>query len=273
MDIATLVVVFLLVTAATLASYALSHWSWVRGTVGAGWAATSIGTTMLLVAAAIVVLTFVFKGPLWQRNLGMEQRLREAAVASKEILPREAIASASADSSAPALPTTSHEAPRTPATTANSPAPAAAEEQPQDPAVARVVAQMFAGPSSPLQPAFNALDPWAATRCVRAYHPGSDDTEWKIENECDPPVGLIISGCDYEQECGSKVVPSKLQRSIPLDEQTAHGRDVRVRACFADTPSVIYLMGAASEERATNTWREQFEAARANDGCLLRIPY
>ena len=93
MDTSTLLVVFLLVTAATLASYALSHWSSIRGAVGLGWAATSIGTTMLLTAAAIVVLTFVFKGPLWRPNLATEQQFSSRAAASQEISARPLTAS------------------------------------------------------------------------------------------------------------------------------------------------------------------------------------
>lgn len=88
MDTSTLLVVFLLVTAATLASYALSQWSTIRGALGFGWAATSIGTTMLLTAAVIVVLTFVFRGPLWRPALGIEQQMRETAGAAEETLSR-----------------------------------------------------------------------------------------------------------------------------------------------------------------------------------------
>jgi hypothetical protein len=58
MDASTLLVVFLLVSAASLASYLLSQWSPIRDSDRSlGWAAISIGTTLLLATAAIAVLT------------------------------------------------------------------------------------------------------------------------------------------------------------------------------------------------------------------------
>src|SRR5687767_15812675 len=112
MDTSTLIVVFLLVTAASLASYALSHWSSIRGALNLSWAATSIGTTMLLVAAAIVVLTFVFKGPLWRPNLGAEQSMHERAAAPEETSARRLDTSLVSPEAAPTQPATSSQTAR-----------------------------------------------------------------------------------------------------------------------------------------------------------------
>lgn len=272
MDTSTLIVVFLLVTAASLASYALSHWGLIRGALNLSWAATSIGTTMLLVAAAIVVLTFVFRGPLWRPNLGAEQQMHERAVASEEISARQLesslIPSGAAQTSALAgnhsarSPRNRHEADVSPAATAIEPEASKAATAPSHTRL-----------SSTPPGAFRIDDPWGATRCVHVYHPGSDPTEWKIDNDCDLPVGVHVTGCDKGAgPCGSMVLPSKGQRPIPLEEQIVYGHNVRHVACFAATASVIYVISAPSEERATDSWREQFEAARMSDSCLLSIP-
>ena len=273
MDTSTLLVVFLLITAASLASYALSHWSSIRGTLGAGWAATSIGTVMLLVAAAIVVLTFVFRGPLWRPNLGTAQQLRENAAASTEISARPVAAAA-------ALPTGL--APASPTARASvigdgaDGSPAASIGGKSQTLKAATTPSTSELDPQPLR-AFKDDDPWAATGCVHVYHPGSDTTRWHIENGCDVPVGIVISTCaDNTQACWKYpdrplIFPAKLQRPIPLEEQTVHGRSVRHVACFVATSAAKYLIGAPSEERSSPAWREQFESVRVSDGCLSRV--
>lgn len=271
MDTSTLIVVFLLVTAASLASYALSHWSSVRGVVNMGWAATSLGTTMLLVAAAIVVLTFVFRGPLWRPNLGGEQQVRERAAAPEETSARRREASSPSSGAASTSAAGANQAAR------SSRDRHAAEDlsdsmvgEPQT-TTAAITPSKTRLSSAPAA-AYRNDDPWAATRCVHVYHPGSDLTEWKIDNDCDLPVGVRISGCDANTgPCGPMIFPSKLQRPIALDEQIVYGASIHHVACFAATASVIYLISAPSEERATDSWREQFAAARASDSCLLQI--
>ena len=255
MDTSTLIVVFLLVTAASLASYALSHWSSIRGALGLSWAATSIGTAMLLVAAAIVVLTFVFKGPLWRPNLGTEQQMTQRAVASEETSARaiEAflVPSGTADTSATsAKPTARSSRNRR----SDDDSPTSSNNQPQEmkAAVTPSTTRLNAAPSG----ASRDNDPWGATRCVHAYHPGNDLTEWKIENDCDLPVGVLVSGCDKGAgPCGPMIFPTKAQRPITLKEQIVFASSINYVACFAATPSVIHLIGAPSEERSTDSWR------------------
>lgn len=272
MDTSTLIVVFLLVTAASLASYALSHWSSIRGAIGLSWAATSLGTTMLLVAAAIVVLTFVFRGPLWRPNLGAEQPMRERAAASEETSASELEASlvpSGAVGISPAVASQSAHSPRNRRSLEDD----SLVPTPSEPQVSKAPPAP-SGPKLSSAPAgaFKDNDLWGATRCVHAYHPGSDLTEWKIDNDCDLPVGVRVSGCDANAgPCGPMIFPSKLQRPITLEEQTVFGFNVSYVACFASTAAVIYLIGAPSEERATDAWREQFEVARSGDSCLLQI--
>src|ERR1044072_4755818 len=186
MDTSTLIVVFLLVTAASLASYALSHWSSIRGSLGVSWAATSVGTTMLLVAAAIVVLTFVFRGPLWRANLGAEQQMHERDAAPEETMARslEAALAPAEAAEAPAAPAkSSARNNRTRRSADDSLTSDSGDQQP-----VRVASTPAAAPtqsSSSFLGGFKEDDPWAATRCVTVYHPGSDPTRWKIENDCD----------------------------------------------------------------------------------------
>lgn len=260
MDTSTLIVVFLLVTAASLASYALSHWSSIRGALGVGWAATSIGTTMLLVAAAVVVLTFVFKGPLWRANLGVEQQMQERAAASEETSARDLGASplGAANTSKSATASSTTETVRKRRDFDDSPDAPANEPQASKAAPPPSPSKLSSAPSR----VFRDSDP---SRCVHVYHPGSDPTEWKIDNDCDLPVGIRISKRQM-------ILPAKSQRPVTLAEQTVFG-DGSFNACFAATSEAIYLLGAPSEERATDSWREQFEAARMSDGCLAGIQY
>lgn len=274
MDTSTLLVVFLLVTAATLASYALSHWSSIRGAVGLGWATTSIGTTMLLTAAAIVVLTFVFKGPLWRPNLATEQQFSSRAAASQEISARPLTASILPTGAAGAPSATANETTRPFGSHYEAGGPPAAIGNKQQPLRAAT------SPSTPEPPpeslrAFKEDAPWVATRCVHIYNPGSDTTQWKIENDCGVPVGIIVSVCAKgAQECApgrQMIFPSKPQRSIALDEQIVTGQSIRHVACFLATSKAVHLIGAPSEERASAEWREQFESVRVSDGCLSRV--
>lgn len=276
MDTSTLIVVFLLVTAASLASYALSHWSSIRGVLNFSWAATSIGTTLLLIAAAVVVLTFVFRGPLWRPNLGAEQPMPERAVASEETSARRLDASlvptgaaqtqtqAATSSQAARSSRSRHIEDDLPAAMASEPLPTKAAA----PSATNRHSSSFLG-------AYSDAEPWAATRCVTVYNPGSDPMQWKIENDCDLPVGIVLSICARDgQHCvpGPQLIfPAKRQRPITLEEQTVVGYSVRHTACFVATAEAVYFIGARSEERATDAWREQFQAARASDNCLLRI--
>lgn len=222
-----------------------------------------IGTSMLLMAAAIVMLTFVFRGPLWRPSLG--QPLPKSGAASEETSSRRIAAS----------PFQATVAPSTTSATADSTARAADRKHKADASPAPVDNKQQAQPSSttsstnerssqPL-PAFRDADPWAATKCVYALDLGlSQPPRWKIENGCDTPVGVSF----YSE--GSMILPAPAQRPVALDEQTVRA-GVRYVACYVATAKAISLIGAPSEERSTPAWREQFEAARVNDACLLRL--
>jgi hypothetical protein len=265
MDTSTLLVVFLLVMAASLASYALSHWSSIRSAIGVGWAATSIGTTMLLTAAAIVVLTFVFRGPLWRPNLGAEQQSREAGAASKETSHRISASPVAVTNAATAEQTSESVANRQ--SSGRSPAAVGANQQTQPPAATRTTQSNNDDRNSQPGSAFKDADPWAATRCVYVFNPDlSDPTRWKIENGCDAPVGIVV---DPDR---SIILPAPAQRPITLDEQTLRVSRANYRACFVATSQAITLISAPSEERSTPEWHQQFVSARANDGCLVRLP-
>lgn len=271
MDLSTLLVVLMLIMSATLASYALSNWSSVRGVLGIGWAATSIGTTLLLVAAALVVLTFVFARPLWQLHLGMEQRANDtaAAVSSQERSLSGLTTSATAPDDTRKVSETQerHSSLRA--------FPAATTDQEHEQTSAAALPSSHTQLGAQLPPAFNDADPWAATRCVRAYPTAGNSAEWKIENDCDVPVGVIVSSCaQYGQACGPNtqvILPAKVQRPIPLNEQIVQGFNVRHTACFFASSAATVLIGAPSEQRSTPDWRSQFDAALASDSCLMRV--
>lgn len=118
--------------------------------------------------------------------------------------------------------------------------------------------------SSPPLSRFRDADPWAATKCVYISNLDlSQPARWKIDNGCDAPVGISYSG-------GSTILPAPAQRPVTLDEQ-AMPAGTTYLACFIANPKAMTLIGAPIEERSTPEWRDQFESARANDSCLLRL--
>lgn len=289
MDTSTLLIVLLLVSAATLASYALSHWSSSRGAGGSvGWAATSIGTTMLLTAAAIAVLAFVFRGLLWPSHSEAEPELIESAGSTNTRSPfgvaaAETPPSATAPSSAPADQTARVSGNRHLSQATSPPQRGSKQSITSSP---RQTAEhdQTARNSTPL-PTFSELSPWAAMLCVHLFNPDlSEPTRWKVENGCDVPVGVILSSCvGSSTECNDPastswkypshdtIFPAQLQRPITLEEQTVRAREVRYVACFVSTPLAVQLIGAPSDERSSASWREQFEAVRESDACLMRV--
>jgi len=227
-----------------------------------------IGTSMLLAAAAIVLLTFVLRGPLWQAHLGSGQKLRESAAASKETSTREFKPSAlstvaASTSSASASQTSRTAAPDRHRSRTDDSSGSIGNNSPLQ--IAATTTRPNGERSSQPLTASRDADPYAATRCVNVYNPGSDPSQWKIENGCDKPVGISLDSGR------SLILPAPTQRPVTHDEQIVYAASVRHTACFVSTGSAIYLLGAPGEERSTAEWREQFEAARANDGCLLQL--
>lgn len=266
MDSSILWIVFLLVGAATLASYALSHWSSVRSALGIGWAATSMGTTMLLTAAAIVILTFVFRGPLWRPNLGTEQPWRDHGASSEETSRKRAASPLDASKMAStADPTTDRVARMGADQDISDGSPASpGSKQPAQQAITTISTRQLNGRSSPPVPTYQVAEPWAATQCVYSFNRDlGQPVRWKLVNDCGTPVGVAV-------DAGRSIVlPAPVQRSVALDEQTVDSPNYR--ACFVATPEAMTLIGAPSEQRSTATWRHEFETARANDACLMLL--
>lgn len=226
--------------------------------------ATRVGTPLLLVAAVIVLLTWVFRGPLWRPNLGNDQPLREAAAASEETSHRIVASPIPETAAATTFGSTVNQPGRVAANQGEAnKSPAAGRDPQQQPKAAP--AQSNQAPSSQLAPGFNPDDPWAASRCVYVFNPNSSEpTRWKIENGCHAPVGVALGN-------RSIVLPAAAQRPVTLEEQTVRADSVRYTACFVATAKAISLIGEPSEKRSTPEWREQFRAARASDGCLSRL--
>jgi hypothetical protein len=226
-----------------------------------------IGTSMLLAAASIVLLTLVLRGPLWQAHLGSGQRLHETADASKEtsrrpIKPSAPPTVAANTSSAPASQTSRTAAADRYRSGADGSSVSIGNNSPaQNAATTRPTSERSSQPVTALRDA----DPVAATRCVYVYNPGSDPSQWKVENGCDRPVGIFLDSGR------SLSLPAPTQRPVTLDEQIVYAGNVHHRACFVSNWTAIYLIGAPSEERSTPEWREQFEAASASDGCLSQL--
>jgi hypothetical protein len=130
-------------------------------------------------------------------------------------------------------------------------------------------------------PAFDAADPWAATRCViPIQRDPAQPTRWTIENDCSFAVGIVIAACSNDEcdatqrwnyEAQGVVLPRKLQRSVTAQEQTFYGERVEHLACALATQRAIELIGESNEERATEAWRRQFAEARALDDCLAWV--
>jgi hypothetical protein len=287
MDASTLVIAFLLVTAASLAGYLLSQWSSVRsGSIGIGWVAISIGITLLLAAAAIVVLTV---GLLSELRLSpniesAEPRRRSTQAGSgtaERVLDRQ-------EAPMPAAPTG-----RGGSRTAGRHIAEDLSEQPgggietasalsslQRPGASREAKASHGGGL-----VFTDADPWAATNCVFALNlDPADLTRWTIENECGAPVGIVFASCSkspwectdrqfasWEYQVDGMILPGKIQRPVTYEEQTRYGNQIRYVACMVATPLAIELIGQDRESRSSSSWSEQFDAARNDDECLARV--
>lgn len=292
MDASILVVVFLLVTAASLATYLLSQWSSIRSsTLGIGWVATSVGITLLLAAAGVVVLTVgLFPELQFSRDFGSTNQMRRSAplgsgAAERVLGAEEATTEASVDA-LEATPSSDRSARRA---AGRSIADGASESRAavettaalQSPATAPQE-QNGAAPHR-LAPA--VADPWAATNCVAAINPDpTDRTRWFVENECSAPVALVFASCSKgPSECGYRhttsweyridgmILPDKRQRTVTFAEQTQHGSHIGFAACLVADPVAIALIGADSETRASQAWSAQLDSARRNDECLILV--
>lgn len=289
MDAATLVVVFLLVTAASLASYLWSQCISIRS-INISWVAISIGTILLLTAAAIVVLTVGLLPTLrLSPNIESAEQMRKSAQfgrgAAERVLDRQ-------------------EAPmETSSATIRAGAPTArGDSSAAGGSIAEGHSEQRSGALSSLQPpgaprevksgaapqgvglVFTEADPWAATNCVLAFNPDpANPARWTIENECGAPVGVVFASCSKSPpECSSQsasweyqiegmILPGKAQRPVTDKEVTQYGSQIRYVACMVAAPLTIKLIGQSSESRSSPSWLEQFDATRKGDECLTRV--
>jgi hypothetical protein len=278
--------IFLLVCAASLASWLFSRWLAARTGRALGWVGIAVGTVFLLVAATIAVLSTGLLSTLrWSESVA-DRASTSAQVGNLSASPESkhgkgAEQSVQARAGTAAL---SKVGDRVVDATADEQS-AVDETQP--------VKQLFrsntpAGAASTPRTGRTAgviVDPWAATRCVRSFHPDAEDLDrWSIENECLGPVAVLIATCmqsadecNYRQQAswkyprGGMILPAKWQRPVSMLEDTVRGRQVRFVACLVTTPVAIRLIGSNSETRSSDTWIERFAAARENDECLASV--
>ncbi|GFE84917.1 hypothetical protein GCM10011487_69170 [Steroidobacter agaridevorans] len=286
MDASTLVIAFLLVTAASLASYLLSQWNSIRNSnLSISWVVISIGVTLLLAAAAIVVLTVGLLSELrLSPNIESAEPRRQSTPWGRGTAERVVAPQAAPTTAAPAESDISPAAGRTiaekhpehrseiaRASALNSPQPSEAPAEAKAPHGAGLV--------------FTEADPWAATNCVYALNRDPADlTRWTIENECGAPVGVVFASCSKSPlECSDRqstsweypiegmILPGRAQRPVTYEEETRYGSQIRYVACMVATPLAIELIGESREIRSSPSWVEQFDAARNGDECLTRV--
>jgi hypothetical protein len=287
----TLLAVFLIVLAASLSSWLLSQWLAARNrSKPLAWAGVSAGTLLFLAAALLAVLSISFLAPLPFAGRDGQPMIEPAtsgsAIAqSAEVLqamPTSERASAAAERAASR--TSDYEEPRRKSLDdVVEPEPVAALASLR--ANGELPGHAVATTTSPGSVVPVAADPWAATRCVRAFHiDPSDLLRWTIENECGRPVGILIATCPRSAvECterqstawqyprGGMILPGQTQRPVTDAEQTRHGQQVRFVACFVTTPEAIHLIGRPSDMSDEAGAADRLQDVLARDECIARV--
>jgi len=140
-----------------------------------------------------------------------------------------------------------------------------------------------AGRRTEFRSAHFGTNPWSATQCVFAIQPDPADASlWWLENECGAPVSIIIASCEedasrcsgsrgWKYHPGGMVLPNKARRSVTYAEQTQRGRTIRYLACVVTAPKGIELIDFRADPRSSSGWLERFAAARTDDECLARV--
>jgi hypothetical protein len=292
----TLLAVFLIILAASLSSYLLSQWLAARNrSKSLAWAGVSVGTLLFLAAAVLVVLSISVLAPL---HFGARDELSQPMIEpaqSSSAIAQSAAASQAMTPSEPASAARGRTTSR--ATNGEEPRKRSFEDAIGPEPVATIASQQshgeFPGHGATTTRAGSvvpvAADPWAATRCVRAFHiDPSDLLRWTIENECGRPVGILIAAClqsasecnerqstSWKYQRGGMILPGKAQRPVSDAEQTRRGQQVRFLACFITIPEAIQLIGQpigqpidmSSDAAASG----QFQAVLDQDECLARV--
>ena len=278
-NVATAVFVLLIAVLASFGSFWLSRYAHARNQTGLGWTALAIGTVLLLTAAAIMVMTssrlslipwlaqvdekIVVGLPRADPSASRASPFQRVAGDTRAPYPQVARKDVSSDLGSEASDQPTEFAPRGSASRADS-----------------VPDMGDLGERRLGRLAFNAADPWVATRCVIPIRRDPAHlTKWTIENDCPAAVGIVIatcsgSGCDenamqrWTYEARGIVLPEKWQRTVTAREQTLLGERIERLACALSSARAIELIGESSEVRATEEWQREFEEARALDDCM-----
>jgi hypothetical protein len=126
--------------------------------------------------------------------------------------------------------------------------------------------------------------PWAATRCVVAFHMDPSDLQrWTIENDCQWPVAILIATCSLPaDECFDRrsrswryrpdgmILPARIQRPVTVDEQTQLGRHIRYVACYVTVRDTIRRI-ARGEDTGPTSFLARSDGTSAMDMCLSTV--
>jgi len=283
----TLLVIALVVLAASLASYGLSQWLARRGNERLG-IGLALGAALLLTAIVMVVLAgrSIFRIELALFDNAAEQAIEPASpgvrttVHAENGVEKTAVGVAHVRTDATlrtANPANDHARLATnQSAAAATGAIASASSSAPDPRTAT-------GPSVPYEPIANT-EPWAATRCVFAIQPDPADLHlWRLENECGAAVGILVASCEGSRlQCSDErstswkyperamLLPAKATRSVTYAEQAQRGRHLRYAACQIGVVHALELANIEMQSRAAH-WLSQFDTATQDDGCLSRV--
>jgi hypothetical protein len=283
-NVTTVVFVLFLAVLASFGSFWLSRYAHARHQTSLGWTALAIGTVLLLAAVSTMVMT--------SSRLSFVSWL--AQVDEKAL-----VGSPSADAPASRASPFQRLAPdmRVPnrqvarkhvssdlGSEASNRHRAESGQREPTPRADAVPAMSDLAKRQSGKLAFDASDPWAATRCVIPIRRDPAHlTKWTIENDCPAAVAIVIAtcsdspGCDgdamhrWTYEVRGVVLPEKRQRTVIEQEQTFYGERLERLACALSSARAIELIGESSEMRATEEWQRDFEEARGLDDCLAWV--
>ncbi|MBB6093708.1 hypothetical protein HNQ60_002589 [Povalibacter uvarum] len=268
--------VLLLAVAASLSSYLLSRLGALRGMRPAGRLAIAGATSLFLVAVTIAVLSSSRWASLvsWSADPPVDEGIAipGRVLAIPGVIPQEV------PRSDPAEPTNTARraiSSRTDPLSISTTAVRSSIEEPPHQQLTANRTDYRAVPASVSRTDAAPPDIWGATRCVRLFSRNPDNVlRWTMENECDRPVGIAVTGCNEsgsQCEYAGVVLPLKAQRFVLDSEETVYGAVIRFEACLITNQQAYNLIGAALEVRSTDEWRAQWAAVQSRDACLSRV--
>jgi hypothetical protein len=289
MGVSTWLTIVLLVLAASLASYLLSQWSPIRDRAIA-WAGIGLGTTWLIAAVAILVISagFVAKLSFVKPTLDPQTMIKPPNARAGQVNPL--LETVVTDPNEPtgaeagSERTPNHLSARAPKNESGSgDLPQSAAKDQEQVATGGNLTPAVIDPA--VSSAAASVDPWAATQCVVVLQRDpAEPTRWTIENDCGAPVGVIVAACtqtavdceaagvtSWKYSYDEVLLPNKAWRTITEAEQTVFGEQILDAACIVSAPAAIELIGMDAHARASDTWRADFSIAREADPCLLQL--